>query len=662
MRSWPSRRIALGGDYNPEQWSREVWSEDMELMREAGVSFVTLGVFSWSWLEPAKGEYDFAWLDDIMGLLHANDIAVDLATATATPPPWLSAAHPEILPVDHEGHTLWPGSRQAWCPSSAVYRDYALALTTQLAQRYHDHPALAMWHVSNEYACHNIPCYCDTCAAGFRVWLKRRHETLERLNDAWGTAFWSQRYTDWEQVLPPRLTTTFANPTHVLDYKRFQSDTLLDFHRSEKAILADLSPGVPVTTNFMTLSHFDHLDYHQWAEHQDVISTDHYVVAELEHPQAELAFSGDITRGLAGGRPWLLMEHSTSAVNWQPVNPAKVPGGTLRDSLAHVARGADTLGFFQWRQSLSGSEKFHSALVPHAGRDSARFREVVELGRVAERLGEVLGSRVEADVAILWDYQAQWAAHGPAMPSSELTYPTTAHAVHRVLRDRGITADVVHPSADLTAYKVVVVPTLYLVSDEHAASVAAAAEGGAQVLVTFFSGISDTDDHVRLGGYPGAFRDLLGVRVEEFFPLMSDEQSQLEGGGTGSLWSEDVTAVDAQVLDRYAAGPLTGRPAVTRRGAGSGAAWYLSTLLDDAALGSLLEQVTGAAGVAATAQVPPGVEAVRRRGKDGSWLFLVNDSAQEQVIPVTGHDLVADRPFTPETPLAAGAVAVIREV
>ena len=661
MRAWPNRRIALGGDYNPEQWPREVWPEDMELMREAGVTFVTLGVFSWSWLEPAKGEYDFAWLDDIMEMLHANDIAVDLATATATPPPWLSAAHPEILPVDHEGHTLWPGSRQAWCPSSPVYRDYALALTTQLAQRYHDHPALAMWHVSNEYACHNVPCYCDTCGAGFRVWLRGRHETLDRLNDAWGTAFWSQRYSDWEQVLPPRLTTSFANPTHLLDYKRFQSDTLLDFHRSEKAILQDLSPGVPVTTNFMTLAHFDHLDYHQWAGEQDVISTDHYVVAELEHPQAELAFSGDITRGLAGGRPWLLMEHSTSAVNWQPVNPAKLPGGTLRDSLAHVARGADTLGFFQWRQSRSGSEKFHSALVPHAGRDSARFREVVELGRVAERLGEVVGSRVEAQVAILWDYQAQWAAHGPAMPSGALRYPTTAHAVHRVLRERGITTDVVHPSADLSAYKVVVVPTLYLVSDEHARAVAAAAEAGAQVLVTFFSGISDTDDHVRLGGYPGAFRDLLGVRVEEFFPLLTDQHSELEGGGTGSLWSEDVTAVDAEVLDRYAAGPLTGRPAITRRSTGTGAAWYLSTLLDDPALGSLLDQVTAAGDVTVTAQVPAGVEAVRRRGEDGSWLFLVNDTTSEQQVPVSGHDLVADRPFTPDTPLAAGAVAVIRE-
>ena len=628
-------------------------------MRAAGVSFVTLGVFSWSWLEPAKGEYDFGWLDDAMGLLHENGIAVDLATATATPPPWLSAAHPSILPVDRDGHTLWPGSRQAWCPSSPVYREHALALTTALAQRYHDHPALALWHVSNEYACHNLPCYCDTCAAAFRRWLRDRYAGIDALNDAWGTAFWSQRYTDWDQILPPRRTTTFSNPTHVLDFSRFGSDTLLAFYRAEKTILNDHSPGVPVTTNFMTLTHFRHLDYHEWAPEQDVVSTDHYVIESLEHPRAELAFGADLTRGLSGGRPWLLMEHSTSAVNWQPVNRAKAPGQTIRDSLAHVARGADTIGFFQWRQSRSGSEKFHSALVPHAGRDSARFREVCDLGVIAARLGELRGSTVEADVAILWDYQAGWAASGPAMPSADLEYSLAGQTVHRLLRDRGITADIVHPSADLTAYRLIVVPTLYLVRDEHAAAVAAAAEAGAEVLVTFFSGISDESDHVRLGGYPGAFRDLLGVRVEEFFPLLAGETVSLSGG-TGRLWSEDVTATSARVLSTYAAGPLRGRPAITRREVGSGSAWYLSTLPDEQTLADLLEQVTSAAGVAPAADVPPGVEAVRRRGEGGSWLFLANDTSTDQTVAVTGHDLVTDRPVGPVV-LGPGGVAVVRE-
>ena len=661
MRAWPSDRIAFGGDYNPEQWPREVWQDDMRLMRQAGVSFVTIGVFSWSWLEPTKGEYTFEWLDDVMDLLHENGIAVDLATGTATPPPWLSSAYPEILPVDLDGRTMWPGSRQAWCPSSRLYRDLALELTGRMAARYSDHPALAMWHVSNEYACHNLPCFCDRCAVAFREWLERRYATLDRLNDAWGTAFWSQRYTAWEDVLPPRHTTTFHNPTHVLDYHRFGSDTLLDFYRAEHEVIRRHSADVPVTTNFMTLSNFRMLDYHDWAPHQDVVSTDHYLVDALEHPRAEMSFHGDLTRGLAGGGSWMLMEHSTSAVNWQPVNPAKDPGQTIRDSLTHVARGADDLGFFQWRQSRAGSEKFHSALVPHAGEDSDRFREVCELGAVAARLGELRGSRVEADVAILWDYEALWAMSGPCMPSAILDYATAAHTVHRLLRDRGVTCDVVHPSSDLSGYGVVVVPTLYLVSDADAAAVRAAAEAGAQVVVTYFSGISDPDDHVRLGGYPGAFRDLLGVRVEEFFPLRRQETVPLSSGGVGAQWSEDARAVDAEVLQTYAGGPLSGRPAVTRRQVGTGAAWYLGTLPDDDTLGALLEQVTTTAGIRRVADVAPGVEVVRRRSGDRSWLFVLNHTHERCEVATAGHDLVSDRPVGPVLSLEAGATAVVRE-
>ena len=661
MRTWPTDGIGFGGDYNPEQWPREVWPDDMRLMREAGVTFVTLGVFSWSWLEPTKGEYDFAWLDDVMDLLHTNDIAVDLATATASPPPWLTTAYPEVLPVDRDGRTLWPGSRQSWCPSSRLYRDLALALTDQLAARYADHPALAMWHVSNEYACHNLPCYCDTCAAEFRRWLQRRYVTLDRLNEAWGTAFWSQRYTHWDELLPPRATPSFGNPTHLLDFHRFGSDALLDFYLAEKEVIRRHSPDVPVTTNFMTNDHARLLDYADWAPHQDVVSTDHYLLTSVAHPKAELAFSGDLTRGLAGGGPWLLMEHSTSAVNWQRVNPAKRPGQTLLDSVAHLARGADDLGFFQWRQSRAGSEKFHSALGPHAGEDSDRFREVCRLGAFAARAGERRGSRVEASVALLWDYEAMWAVSGPGMPSSALDYPEAAHTVHRLLRDRGITCDVVHPGADLSGYRVVVVPTLYLVSAEHADAVAAAAVDGAQVVVTYFSGLADEDEHVRLGGYPGAFRDLLGIRVEELFPLRPGEEVALSGGGLGRVWSEDARAVDAEVLETYAGGPLAGRPVVTRRQVGSGAAWYLGTLPDDATLSALLSEVTGAAGVHPVLEVPAGVEAVRRRTPDASWLFVLNHGEDDAQVAVSGHDLVADRPVGPTAQLPAGGVLVIRE-
>lgn len=668
MRPWPTDRVAFGGDYNPEQWPREVWDEDLRLMAEAGVSFVTLGVFSWSWLEPSKGEYDFGWLDDIMDRLAAHDIAVDLATATATPPPWLTTAYPEILPVDREGRTLWPGSRQAWCPSSRLYRDLALSLTDRIAARYHDHPALAMWHVSNEYACHNLPCYCDTCAAEFRRWLERRYGGLDALNEAWGTAFWSQRYGDWDEVLPPRLSTTFNNPTHVLDFSRFGSDTLLDFFRAEAEVIRRHSTGVPVTTNFMTMSQFRLLDYHAWAPEQDVVSTDHYVVDSLADPRGEMSFHGDLTRGLAGGRPWMLMEHSTSAVNWQPVNPAKPPGGTVRDSLTHVARGADALGFFQWRQSRAGSEAWHSAMLPHAGPDSDRFREVCELGAVAGRLGELVGSTVEAEVAVLWDYESLWALSGPCVPSTLVDYPDAAHAVHRVLGDRGVTCDVVHPGSDLSRYRVVVVPTLYLVADTTAAAIEAAARAGAHVVVTYLSGTVTPDDHVRLGGYPGAFRELLGLRVEELFPLRATESVALTDPsgaevGHGTVWSEDArtTVSDTEVLLSYASGPLTGRAAATRRPVGDGVAWYLGTLADDDTLGRLLERVVDESGVRPVAAAPAGVEVVRRSGGGRSWLFVLNHTDAACELPASGHDLVADTAVGPLLTVPAGSVAVVRE-
>lgn len=667
MRPWPRGGIALGGDYNPEQWPREVWHEDVRLMREAGVTFATVGVFSWSWLEPEPGRYEMGWLDEVLDLLHEGGIAVDLATGTASPPPWFTHKYPDSRPVRSDGTRLWHGSRQAYCPSSTVFTEHAVALASEMARRYHDHPALAMWHVSNEYACHNLPCWCDVCAQAFRAWLLDRYGDLEHLNEAWGTAFWSQRYTDWEQVIPPRVTPTFANPTHQLDFWRFGSDALLAQYVAERDVLHALSPGVPVTTNFMTNDHFRLLDYARWAPEVDVVSTDHYVVHQpvgpvtgsRYDPRAELSFSADLTRGLAGGRPWVLMEHSTSAVNWQPVNQAKAPGQMLLDSLAQVARGADTLGFFQWRASRAGAEKFHSGLVPHTGPSTKVFREVSELGAVCARLEQVLGSRVEAPVALLWDHASTRAATLQAVPSTAVDPGQVAHDLHAALRAAGVTCDVVHPGTDLSRYRVVLVPTLYLCTDEAAAAVAAAAEAGAQVLVTYFSGISDENDHVRLGGYPGAFRDLLGVRVEEFFPLPVGEQVALDDGGTGTLWSELLEAVDAEVVARYADGPLAGVPALTRRDVGAGAAWYCATRLDPEATARLVDAVCAAAGVGAPAGRPAHVEVVRRVDSERTWTFLLNHGDDAEVA-LEGHDLVADRSVAGSWTLPAGAVAVVR--
>ena len=471
-------------------------------------------------------------------------------------------------------------------------------------------------------------------------------------------------------MIPPRVTPTFPNPTQSLDFWRFGSDTLLAQYVAERDVLHALSPGVPVTTNFMTNDHFRLLDYARWAPEVDVVSTDHYVVQQPRgaatdpryDPRGELAFTADLTRGLAGGAPWVLMEHSTSAVNWQHVNQAKAPGQMLRDSLLHVARGADTLGFFQWRASRAGAEKFHSGLVPHAGTDTKVFREVTRLGEVSARLGELVGSRVEAPVALLWDYPSTRAATLQALPSSAVEPGQVAHDLHAALRSAGVTADVVPPGTDLSGYRVVLVPTLYLCSDETAAAVAAAAEAGAQVLVTYFSGIVDEHDQIRLGGYPGAFRELLGVRVEEFFPLPPGEVVALDDGSTGTLWSELLTADGAEVLARYADGPLAGRAgAHPARRSAPGAAWYSSTRLDPAGTRALVDQVCAAAGVAAPVRTDGEVEVVRRTDHRGRWAFLVNHADQDATVHLDGHDLVADAPVTGAWTLPAGAVAVVRE-
>jgi beta-galactosidase len=655
-------RLAFGGDYNPEQWPESVWAEDVALMREAKVNLVSVGIFSWAKLEPAEKEYDFGWLDRVLDLLHDNGIAVDLANASATPPPWFSRRYPESLPVDANGQRRWYGARQAFCPSSADYRTASARLTRVIGERYTGHPAVAMWHVHNEYGCHNWHCYCDASASAFRAWLRDRYHDLDTLNEAWGTAFWSQRYTDWAEVIPPRTPAynTFANPTQQLDFWRFSSDELLDCFKAEAEILREIS-AAPVTTNFMTF--FKPLDYWAWAAEQDLVSNDHYRIVEGLGPGGathDLAMSGDLIRSLAGGDPWLLMEHSTSAVNWQPRNPAKTPGQLRRDSLTHIAHGADGALFFQWRASKAGAEKFHSGLVPHAGTDSKLWRDVVALGKDVDALAGVAGTSLKADVAIMLDWESWWATELDSHPSADVTGLAELRRFHRELWERGVTCDFVHPEHDLSAYRLVIVPTLYLTGEETSPNVTEFVEAGGTVLITYFSGIVDHNDHIRLGGYPGAFRDLLGVRVEEFNPLLAGETVAISGlEGTGSTWTEAATATTAEVLATYA----DGTPVITKRSVGQGEAWYVGTRLDPASHSALVGQVLDAAGVEPVLAIkgrPAGLDVIERVGPDSRYLFVINHSEQAIQIPVEGHDLLTGSAWATGDRIEAGAVAVIR--
>ncbi|MFB8774212.1 beta-galactosidase [Streptomyces broussonetiae] len=660
-------RLAFGGDYNPEQWPESVWQEDVRLMREAGVSMVSVGIFSWALLEPDPGRYDFGWLDRVLDLLHENGVRVDLGTPTVVPPAWFYDAHPDALPVTADGTRYAFGSRGAICHSNADYRAAAANITTKLAERYGDHPALAMWHVHNEYGVPVSACYCESCAAHFRRWLTTVYGTVDAVNEAWGTAFWGQRYSTVEQINPPRLTPTVGNPAQALDYRRFADATIRENFRTERDILHRLSPGVPVTTNFMTaLSQCDSIDYWAWGREVDLVTNDHYLITDGRRTHVNLAMAADLTRSVAGGAPWLLLEHSTSGVNWQPRNPAKAPGQMARNSLAHVARGSEGAMFFQWRQSRRGAEKFHSAMVPHGGTDTRVWREVVELGAALESLDAIRGTRTVADAAVLWDWHSWWAQSLDWRPSEDHDARERADTFYEALYDRHLTVDFAHPEADLSAYPLVVVPALYLMTEAAGANLKAYVEGGGTLVVSYFSGIVDEHDAVHEGACPGVLRDVLGLTVEEFSPLLAGERVRLTGPEGAELdadvWTEFVVPRGAETVWTYADGLTAGRPAVTRHRLGEGAAWYVSTRLGTEGLDAVLALAGQDARIAPRAGLPRDVEVVRRTGERGSYLFALNHTASDAKVPLDGPgtELLTGERAAGRLAVPAGAVRVVR--
>ncbi len=655
-------RLLFGGDYNPEQWDEEVWAEDIALMREAGVTTVTLGVFSWAFLEVDDDVWDWEWFDRIIALLSHAGIGIDLATPTAAPPNWLHRAHPEIIPVDRRGIRFHAGGRLGWCASNPVWHEYSTRIARRLGERYAQHPSVTMWHVSNELGGGNRLCYCDASAGAFRVWCRSRYGTIDTLNRAWGTAFWGLRYRSFDDVAPPLASESGTNPSVLLAYDRFASDELLAQFRREKDALRGAGATQPITTNLMLTIGGSVADYAAWTDNLDLIAIDHYTRAADPRRELDLSFVASRARGLDRSQPWLLMEHAASAVNWQPRNTPKAPGEMTRNSLAHIAHGSDGALFFQWRASASGVEQYHSGMVPHAGTQTRQWREVVALGGIVARLHEVAGSLVAPTrTAIVADIPAKWAWEEAEPPSHDHVIEAEGLRWHAALSARGLSPDVVPLSADLASYDLLAIPGLYAVTDADAARIADAAARGATVVIGPLSGIVDGENRVRLGGYPGAFRELLGVFGEEFHPLQAGDSLRLSSGSVVSEWAERLRAEDAQVVDGYRDGPLAGLPAVTRRAVGDGAAWYVSAHLAEG-FDALVDAVVAAAAVTASVPVVEGVEAVRRVGDAASWLFLLNHTESAVVVPAHGYDLVSGATVTGAIEIAPGGVAVVREV
>lgn len=667
--AWPKlltengRGIAFGGDYNPDQWSEETWDDDVRLMKKAGVNTVALAIFSWDRIQPQENRWDFGWLDRIIDKLGKAGIATDLASATATAPLWLYEKHSEVLPCDKFGHPVNAGSRQSWSPTSPVFKEYALTLCRKLAERYGANPYVTAWHMGNEYGWNNRNDYSDNALNAFRLWCERKYGTIGALNQAWGTTFWGQEMNSFDEVLIPRFmgADSMVNPGQKLDFERFGNDMLLDFYKAERDAITEICPDKPFTTNFMVSTDQCCMDYADWANEVNFVSNDHYFHEGGEMHLDELACSDALMDSFALGKPWYVMEHSTSAVQWKPLNMRKRKGETVRDSLAHVAMGADAINFFQWRASAFGAESFHSAMVPHAGEDTKLFRQVCELGETLQTLADagVQGSELErSDTAILFSAESEWATRSQTLPSMKLNHWHDVRDWYRAFLDAGTRADIMPLKYDWSDYKTVVLPTVLMLSAVDTRRLADFAAAGGRVVVGYATGLIDENFHTWLGGYPGAgnglLRDMLGIRGEEFNILGSGVEGEPEAirlgaggevaledaaalnGATTRLWQNDVTVTGdrTQVLAMYAGEEadeweLDGMAAVTRNPYGAGEAYFVGCDLDVADLTKLIRTYLAAPAQSQQSQANTDVLHTVRKSADAAFDFYLPRGKKE---------------------------------
>ena len=661
--------ILHGADYNPEQWPREVWDEDVALMQRAHVNVATLPVFGWVTLQPDEDTFDFAWLDEIIDKLHAGGVRVCMATATASVPAWLAQKYPDVLRVGENGRQLKHGNRHTFCPHSPNFQRLSVDLARKLAERYGNHPALVAWHIGNEYG---SLCYCEKCAQAFRGWLQERYGSLEEVNKRWWTKFWGHTYTDWSQIEPPTSDGDGSMQGLTLDYGRFASQSLLDCCCRERDAVREVETKLPVTTNMMGT--FKPLDYQKWARELDIVSWDCYPQRGAQ--PHEIAFQHSVMRGLREGQSWMLMEQTPSQQNWQAYNALKAPGVMRLWSYQAMAHGADTVMYFQWRRSRGACEKFHGAVVEHSANPDARvLQEVAELGRELENLGaQTLDGRVRSRVAILFDWENWWAIENASGPSVDLKYVPQCRSFYGALHQNGIVADVVAPEADLSGYDLVIAPVLCMVKPGIAEKLESFVADGGTFLTTYFSGIVDENDLAFLGGYPGPLRPLLGIWSEELDVLSPTESNRLVFGTpfgelndsyVCGLLCDRVHAESAQILATYGEHFYAGEAALTVNEWGEGRAYYLATFPEAKALKSLLVQLCAEKNIAPPLNIAPldGVEITERIAPDGRSLFyfLNHNHASVSVTLPNGNfmDLIGGESYENHIELAAYGVVIL---
>lgn len=640
-------KIPYGGDYNPEQWPEEIWQEDMRLFRLAGIDIVTLNVFSWAALQPDETTYDFSKLDKIMELVKENGLKVCMATSTGAHPAWMAKKYPDILRVDFEGRKRKFGGRHNSCPTSPTYHKYAPRLAKKLAERYRDYDNIVAWHISNEFG---GECYCDNCEKEFRVWLKKTYGTIEALNRAWNTSFWGHTFYDWDEIVVPDMRSEHFDVDRTmfqgisLDYRRFMSDSILACYQMEYDAIKEVLPEAAITTNLMGF--YKPLDYFKWAKQMDFVSWDNYPANEDSY--AKIAMAHDLMRGIGGGAPFALMEQTPSVTNWLPYNALKRPGVMRLWSYQAMAHGADTIMFFQMRRSIGACEKYHGAVIDHAGTEHTRvFREISVLGEELKQIGKrTMGMRTRSEIALLMDWDNWWAMEYSAGPSVELKYLHEFGRFYEALRKMNYNVDIISPDDELTPYRVVIAPVLYMVKGDCDEKIRSFVKNGGSFVTTFFSGIVQENDLVMPGGYPGSLRDILGIWVEEQDALPKNQYNSFFYKGKtypAELLCDLLHPETAQQIDEggYQEDFYQGFPVVTKNEYGAGSAYYVATASNEAFYQEFLKDICEEKGVLPVMELPTGVEAASRENDSEQIMFLLNhnDTDTEINLPYPSQDL-----------------------
>jgi beta-galactosidase len=662
----------FGVDYYPEQWPEERWATDARLMQAAGVNTVRLAEFAWSYLEPQPNHFDFDWLDQALDILRAHGIQAVLGTPTASPPPWVMALYPDAYRVAQDGLRQTYGHRREYCPTHPGYRERSRIITRAMAEHYANHSAVIGWQTDNELSGH---CFCAICRAEFQTWLRERYGSLDALNAAWGTAFWSHVYTEWSQIPLPLQTGGVPNPGLDLDYRRFMSDAYVRFQQEQVDILRQVCPNHFVTHNFMGFG-FDQINYFDLAQPLDFVAWDNYPRGfwnmQAHVAPSPIALSCDTMRGLKHQNVWV-MEQQAGPSGWQIVGVAPQPGELRLWTYQAIAHGADAIVYFRWRTARFGAEQYWHGVLDHHGQPRRRYAEIQAIGAELKRVGEeILGTGNRAQVAILLSYDTRFAFH--VQPNHDaFKYPELFGSYYAALHRRNVIVDIVPPTADLSGYRLALAPALHVLSRDAADNLRRYVESGGILLTTARSGVKDEANAVVNMPLPGLLAEVCGVEVDEYDVLLADESVSLELEWPGldadapvahaRLWCDVLTPTTAQTVARYGGEYYAGRAVVTLNRFGQGQAVYVGTLGDEALHDAVVSWLVDAASVSPALTTPDGVEAVERWKDSQCLLFLLNhaDQARDVTLSQQMTDLLTGQVIERQVTLAPKAVMILRE-